>query len=282
MAVVFLIGLGLIFGSFCNAAIWRLHEYQFPSKKKGKQSAKVEDLSIISGRSACFHCGHELGVWDLIPVLSYLWLRGRCRYCGRPIDDTPLAELLVPLLFVVSYIWWPYNLGIFGATMAWVLFIGWLLCSVGFVILAIYDLRWYLLPDRVVFPLIGLAAVMVLVQAFVFGGGWLSLLSAGWGVLLTAGLFYLLHIVSRGRWIGFGDVKLSVALGLLVGGPMNALLLIFIASLAGSLVAIPLVARGKAVSKTRVPFGPFLLFATVIVVLFGSFITTWYANLLLI
>jgi len=230
----------------------------------------------------CIHCHHQLSVLDLVPVVSYLWLRGKCRYCGKPIEDTPVAELLVPVLFVASYVWWPQDLSAVAVTAAWVIFVAWLMCLVMFVILALYDFKWYLLPDRVVFPLIGLAGIIVILRAVALGSGWDAVISAAWGVALTAGLFYAIYVISKGTWIGFGDVKLAIALGLLVGGPLNALLLLFLASLFGSVSALPLLIRGKLVSSTRIPFGPFLLLATVIVVLFGAGLSAWYSGLLIV
>jgi len=281
MVIVCLIVLGLVLGSFSNAVIWRLHMQQSEKRQAKKLGLSDHDLSIATGRSVCTHCGHQLSTFDLIPVVSYVWLRGKCRYCHKPIEDTPLLELTLPVLFVMSYLWWPYNLMTSSISFGQVLFVVWLLALVGFVVLAIYDIRWLLLPDRVVFPLIALAAISVLVQATIFHGGLSSLATAAWGVLLTAGVFYLLYTVSRGAWIGFGDVKLAIALGLLAGGPVTALLLIFIASLAGSLAAVPLLFRGKPVRATRIPFGPFLLLATAVVMLFGSALSDWYIGLLI-
>ena len=281
MTIIWLVALGLVLGSFTNAAIWRLHMQQSGKRQAKKLGLSDRDLSITTGRSVCTHCGHQLSAWDLIPVVSYVWLRGKCRYCRKPIEDTPLAELLLPALFVVSYIWWPYNLTTSAVTYGDILFGLWLAALVCFVILAIYDIRWFLLPDRVVFPLILLAVAATVVHATVFHGGFAVLATAAWGVILTAGLFYVLYGVSKGGWIGFGDVKLAIALGLFVGGPLSALLLIFIASLAGSLSAIPLLLRGKAAGNTRIPFGPFLLLATVIVMLFGTILSDWYTNLLI-
>jgi leader peptidase (prepilin peptidase)/N-methyltransferase len=276
MIVSVLVALGLLFGSFVNATVWRLHEQ---AKTKAKKSSK-RDLSIMTGRSLCTHCGHQLSGWDLVPVVSYLALRGRCRYCRKPIEDTPLAELLTPALFVVSYLWWPFNLHGSPGTAARALFVVWLAVLVCFVILALYDFKWFLLPDRVVFPVIGLAGVALLIRTVWLNQEGVALIQAFWGVVLIAGLFYGLHVVSKGRWIGFGDVKLGIALGLLVGGPFPALLLIFLASFLGSLAAIPLLLQRKPVARARVPFGPFLILATVIVVLLGQAIISWYMSLL--
>ena len=242
---------------------------------------KNDKLSIMTGRSMCTHCGHQLAVIDLVPVLSYVWLRGKCRYCHKPIEDTPIAEILVPVLFGLSYLWWPYGFNTVWS-MGSVLFYIWLVFLVGFVVLALYDLRWFILPDKVIFPLIGLAALELAAMVLVFDGGWAVLLDAAWGVLCLAGLFWFLYVISRGKWIGFGDVKLAIILGILVGGPLDAILVLFIASLLGSVIALPMLIQGKATAKTRLPFGPLLLAGTVAVMLFGGYMTAWYSNLLLI
>lgn len=212
-----------------------------------------------------------------MPVMSWVLLRGRCRYCHAPIAlQYPLVELLTAVLFAVSFVWWPAGFGAGG----WVAFVLWLACVTLFMALAVYDLRWFLLPDRIVFPLIALAVAEVAARAALSGGGWQALAAAVGGAAILAGLFYTLHQLSSGAWIGFGDVKLAVALGLLAGGPLPALLLLFIASLLGSLVAVPLLIRGKATAATHVPFGPFLLAATMCVALFGGSLLAWYGSLL--
>lgn len=277
MIILVLAGLGLVLGSFVNALVWRIYEQeQLATKNRPSKADKIrlEQLSIVKGRSMCLSCGHELSAKDLIPVLSWLSLRGKCRYCGARIPDTPVAELLVPVLLIVSYLWWPWTL---VGVLAWAQFAVWVLCIVAFVALLLYDMRWYLLPNRIVFPVIGLAVAFRGLLAVQSGVNWADVLLAGfWGVLLLAGLFYILFIVSNEQWIGGGDVKLAVALGLLAGGPLAALLLLFFASVGGSVAAVPLLLRGKSVKGLRVPFGPFLILATVVTVLFSQPILSWY------
>lgn len=293
MVIIAIAVLGLCLGSFVNALVSRLNSQQelidrrerLPanvSKKAAKAlDVKLREASIAHGRSRCPRCQRELAVRDLVPVLSYLWLRGRCRYCHKPIPDTPLVELLTPALFIISYLNWPYALQ--GPTLqkGQLLFGFWLVFLVGFVTLARYDLKWFLLPDRVVFPLALLAVLQVLILTTVYGGGWQELLSAGWGVLIASGIFWLLFQVSGGRWIGGGDVKLGLVLGLIIGGPGRSVLMLFIASLLGTLVALPLLAIGKANRGSQLPFGPYLLAATIIVYLWGSGLTAWYTRQLL-
>jgi leader peptidase (prepilin peptidase)/N-methyltransferase len=282
MIVAILIVVGLALGSFVNALIWRIHEQAELSHKleKGKKLTKAEKerskrLSIVKGHSMCLRCGHQLAVKDLVPVISWLSLRGRCRYCSARIPDTPLAELLVPLVFVISYLWWPLVL---QGSIAILVFLGWLAAMVIFVALTLYDFRWFILPDRMVFPLVGISALTLVLEASLLPQSWQALSGGLWGILVIAGLFYGLFVLSDGRWIGGGDVKLGVALGLLVGGPVKGLLVIFLASVFGLLSALPDIVRGKAGGSTKLPFGPFLLLGTFIAFLFGDSLVNWYLS----
>lgn len=269
--------LGLCFGSFVNALTWRLHEQARPKKKR---VAADKDLSIATGRSMCPACQHTLAWYDLLPVISWLSLGGRCRYCRKPISwQYPLVELATAGLFVFSYAFWPFS--IFNLE-SYVLFGFWLVFLVGFMALAVYDLRWMILPDKIVFPMQALAATYAIAQIAILQTGWQGAQSAVWGVLLSAGLFYVIFQVSAGRWIGGGDVKLAVVLGLLIGGPANALLMLFVASMLGSIVGVPLLVFGKAGRATKLPFGPFLILATIIVYLFGAGLIGWYKHQLLL
>jgi leader peptidase (prepilin peptidase)/N-methyltransferase len=219
------------------------------------------------------HCGHKLASKDLLPVFSWLSLGGRCRYCKKKISPQyPLIETLTAALFVLSYLYWPFEL---TSALSWLQLGLWLAALVILIALLVYDLRWMLLPNRLVFPLIGVAGLYVL--SFVVAESSISPLFTGLlGVLFSAGLFWLMFQLSDGKWIGGGDVKMAIALGLLVGGPINAVLLIFIASLLGSLVSVPAMVKGKVQRTSKIPFGPFLIVATYVVVLFGEKITSWY------
>lgn len=275
-----LVVLGLCLGSFVNALVWRLHEGSELKAQNSKHRSKklsTKDLSILTGRSMCPDCHHELAGKDLVPVLSWLWLRGKCRYCHKPISwQYPLVELLTAVLFVLSYLWWPYvfqGVGLYN-------FIFWLIFLVGFMALAVYDLRWQMLPDKLVFPLIVLAVLQLLGGFIFYNFGWQALAGVVWGILISSGIFYVVFQFSRGEWIGGGDVKLGVVIGLLLGGPLMSLLMLFVASCLGTIAGIPLLLAGKR--KVRVPFGPFLLAATVFVMLFGTGIISWYRALVLL
>jgi prepilin signal peptidase PulO-like enzyme (type II secretory pathway) len=289
MIIVWLGLLGLVLGSFVNALVWRLHEQEELreqkaelSKKKGSQKkletldSKLEALSVTKGRSMCPSCHHTLTAKDLVPVVSWLALRGKCRYCKARIPDSPLVELTTALLFALSYVSWPLALTGLGAVQ----FGFWLVFVVFFVALAVYDLRWFLLPNKLVFPLVALAGLQVLVVA-VAEGSWAALWQPVAAAGVIFGLFYGLFQVSKGQWIGGGDVKLALALGLIVGTPVRAFMVIFFASLLGTLVSLPLLAQGKKGLKVHIPFGPYLLVATAVVVLYGADVVDWYTKLFL-
>lgn len=278
----FLLLLGFCLGSFVNALVWRIKKQ---SQKKTKKSN--DKYSIVHGRSMCSHCEHPLSGWDLVPVFSWLWLRGRCRYCRKPIPDTPLPELVMPLLLVVSYDAWPALFGQPTELLGGLLFAVWVLVLVCFVALALYDARWFLLPDRVVWPLTALAGLFVVLRIAMEGdvmvGLWAML-----GVASVAGLFWAIELASKGKWIGHGDVKLGISLGLLAGSPILGFLLVFIASLLGMMYVLVVGLSNKAraekasIMHTVVPFGPFLLAAAVVVVLWGQLVIDWYINLLFV
>ena len=284
MIILVLVLLGLCFASFVNALVWRVwqqsrvrgHERdRRKALKAADNKVGTKEFSILFGRSMCPNCKHMLAWHDLIPVISWLSLQGKCRYCHKPISwQYPLVELATAFLFVLSYKFFPQ----LPTTNHQLPFVFWLIFLVGFMALVIYDLRWMLLPDRIVRPLQGLAVIYVLLQAIIYHGGWISVQGAGLGVICSAGLFYGLYQISHGKWIGGGDVKLAVILGLLLGGPAKVLLMIFIASSMGTILVLPLLVLGKVSKNSRIPFGPFLILATIIVYLFGTSLLAWYTR----
>lgn len=270
MIIAILVVVGLCMGSFVNALVWRLHEQ---SDAEGNRKKTARDLSITKGRSMCPHCRHELAARDLVPVLSWLALRGKCRYCGKAISlQYPLVELTVAGLFAVSYLWWPQA---FDSSQS-AIFVLWLALLTGLVALAVYDLRWSILPNRLIYPL-GLVAAaqaaLVIATSSNPGTAFLSTVAA---VLVGGGVFYVLFQASKGRWIGGGDVKLGWLLGLAVGTPANAALFIFLGSVIGSVATVPLMAGGRLKRTSTIPFGPFLIAGAIITVLFGASILDWY------
>ncbi len=269
MIIAVLTVFGLCLGSFVNALVWRVHEQTKSSRKRAKE------LSIMHGRSMCVHCHHELAWYDLLPGISWLLLGGKCRYCHKPISwQYPVVELLTASLFISSYIFWPTEVQNFGI-LAWISFAFWLVLLTGFVALLVYDLKWMLLPNRIIYPLMAVAAVFTglnILNDFEISNFYNLILS----VIIAGGLFLILFQISDGRWIGGGDVKLGFLSGLVLADPYQAFLMLFLASTLGTTVVIPGLLTKKFKATSRIPFGPFLVVSTIVVKLFGVSVIEWY------
>lgn len=253
--------LGLLFGSFVNALVWRLHHKR----------------DFVKERSECTHCHHVLEWYDLIPIVSWMLLSGRCRYCHKKIEDSPVTELGVTVAFAASYIWWPLGFSEAG----WILFGLWLVSVVILAALFLYDLRWSLLPNALTFPLIGISIVWVAVYYLGLAPANLSTAAADLmlGIASVAGLYGFLHLVSKGEWVGLGDVKLGIFMGLVLGWKQG-LLAVMLANILAFCWIVPGLLSGKVTRKSRIPFGPFLIVATLLAFLFGKQLIGAYLSLM--
>lgn len=221
---------GAILGSFLNVLLYRYNTGR----------------SAMRGRSMCMHCGQKLGAGDLIPLLSYLYLRGACRYCHSHISfQYPAVEAAAAALSVLVYLQHPepaqYALGL--AVWLTLLFI------------VVYDLRHQIIP----WSASGLLSALVLLHVFIFQ---FSVSNLWAGPALAAPLL-LLSLVSRGRWMGWGDGPLELCLGWLLGFTAG-LTALFIAFWVGAVVGIALSVLSKSYTmKSEVPFAPFLILGAV-------------------
>lgn len=214
---------------------------------------------FVRGPSRCPHCNHALGPLDLIPILSFVLLRRRCRYCGRPIAwHYFLVEVVMGMLFVLTFISAGASVkGVFLAVELSLL-----------AVLFLTDLRAHVLPDEISLPAIALAVLGVLF----FGQ---SIPGALLGAAVAGGFFLLQYLVSRGRWIGGGDIRLGFLLGLLLGWPL-ALVALFLAYMAGGVVSALLLVARRRVWGSHIPFGTFLTAATAAAIFFGPRILALY------
>ncbi len=264
MIEIYLFIVGLAFGSFVTAFTWRLH-----TKK-----------NFISDRSQCESCGHKLNALDLIPFFSWLFLGGRCRYCSKPIGwHNPVLELTMASLFVVSYIFWPLG---FDAWQSIVLFVMWLAYLVMLVSLVVYDFRWMILPNGIVFSLIALSFIDLAIRLSLYDALFITnyIFSAVSGAAVIGGLYGLLYFVSKGKWVGFGDVKLGIFMGVVLGW-QSALLALFLANMIGFVYVLPGLLMKKLNKSSRVPFGPFLIAGFIIAGIFGKSLIDWYVSLVI-
>lgn len=267
--------LGLCLGSFVNALVWRIFKQNelLDSDPMAQNKKQREEMSVVTGRSMCTHCKHRLSALDLVPVFSWLWLKGRCRYCKEVIEDTPIPELAVPLVIIVSFLVWPFGFELIGV----MLFAIWTIVCVCFTALAVYDAKWFLLPDVIVFSLQGLAVMFAAIRLFETSDLAGSAIQIVLALVVLPGFFWLIYKLSDGKWIGYGDIKLAIALAFLVGSMFGAVIVLFIASFAGILFAIPQIVHGSKGLETKIPFGPFLILGTIVAVLLADAV---YKNIL--
>ncbi|HEX7484314.1 MAG TPA: prepilin peptidase [Candidatus Saccharimonadales bacterium] len=278
--------LGLMLGSFAGASVWRIRAYQLRSDKKAGESvdkaeyshlAPLTKATVKTDRSRCLHCQHSLAWYDLLPLVSWVSLGGKCRYCRAKIGQfEPLIELGLAAFFVVSFWAWPVAL---DSALMVAQFCVWLVAGVLLAILFAYDLKWYLLPNRIVFPLIVLGMAYVALGLVSGPMTLAALTSIAGSVAILSGLYYLLWVVSKGQWIGFGDVKLGLALAFFAADWQLAFIALFAANLIGCLLVIPGMVTGKVTRTTRIPFGPLLILGTVIAVLWGPHLVQAYFTL---
>lgn len=274
---------GLVLGSFAGASVWRLRARQLVADQKAgepidhkeyTQLKKLAHQKVSTDRSRCLHCGYELRWYDLIPLVSWILLRGQCRSCHKAIGIMePLIELGTALFFVLSFIFWPVAL---TSALPIAAFVIWLLAGVGLAILFAYDAKWFLLPDGVNFAVIGLGLVSAFLMIIASPHILSAVLNVLGSVAILSGIYFVLYIISKGRWIGFGDIKLGLGLGLLLGDWRLAFIALFLANFIGCLIIIPLMATGKLKRSAHVPFGPLLIAGAIIAKLVGMGIAEFY------
>ena len=256
--------LGIAMGSFLNVCIDRL-----PTGE-----------SLVFPASHCASCHHRLAIKDLIPVFSYLWLRGRCRYCQAPIPRRLLwVEIGTGILF--GYLYWHYGLSAELAVAA-------VYCCL-FLILMVIDLEHGLILNKVVYPSIAVALVISIFlppSKVAYPAGAVALLlsslpepgivqaAIGGGIGLF--LFLLIVIISRGG-MGWGDVKMAALIGIVTG--YLVFVALFLAVILGGLVAVVLLLFKLRKRKEGIPFAPYLSLGAMITLLFGKSMLNWYLGL---
>jgi len=253
---------GLVIGSFLNCVVYRLNE----------------GISFSSGRSFCPNCKHTLAWYDLVPVFSFLFLRGKCRYCGQKISwQYPIVEISTGLIFLlVSITTFDPQLSILNSLFPMVCLLA---VSSLLIIIFIFDLKWYIIPDKVLFIAAGITAVFHLYNFF------LGLYSKdqALGFLFSAtgacAFFLAIFLLTRGRAMGFGDVKLAFFMGLFLGWP-KIIVALFLAFLIGAIIGLILIALKKKGLRSEIPFGPFLITGLFIALAWGDKLFSSYLNLL--
>jgi prepilin signal peptidase PulO-like enzyme (type II secretory pathway) len=248
--IIFL--LGLILGSYLNSWVWRMHE----------------NIRVINGRSMCPHCRRQLTWYENIPVLSYLFLWGKCRTCKKSIPRHFIfVELGTALIFV--FLAWKT---LYSPAVVSAVFLRDLIFSVLLIVIFVYDwLYQEILPEVVwVGALAGLGFNLYL---------GVSVWSMLWGVLVAGGFFWLQFVISKGKWIGGGDVRMGFMMGIWLGWPAVVVAL-FLSYVSGAVGGLWLIAYSKRQPTSAIPFGTYLAMGTFVVLLWGNQMIGWYMGLL--
>lgn len=253
---------GTIIGSFLNVVI-----YRYGSGRS------------IGGRSGCSTCGRDLAWFEMVPLLSFVLLEAKCRKCKTHISwQYPVVELVTGLVFTALYIKFQYLVS-FGIISDMLLY--WLVFSL-LMVIAVYDLRHKIIPDGMVYFFALLAFIALF---FNLAGGYITIPSI-WSIIagpILALPFFLMWLVSGGRWIGLGDAKLALGIGFLLGltqGVAALLLAFWIGAILGIAMVVignisgSLSAKKQVTLRTEIPFAPFMILGVFVVFIFGIDIYT--------
>ena len=262
--------LGLMVGSFLNVVIHRLPKMMEAdwaaqcAELRGETPTPAPPYNLWLPRSACPSCGHGITALENIPVLSWLWLRGRCSACGAPISARyPMIELFTALLSAAAAWKWGLSPQTLGA-----LLLLWTLVALAFI-----DLDTTLLPDSLTLPLLWLGLL------FNLGGHFTTLSSAVIGAiagyLLLWSVYWLFKLATGKEGMGFGDFKLLAALGAWLGWEMLPVI-ILLSSVVGAAVGIAMIVFVKHDRRIPIPFGPYLAGGGAVALFFGADLTQAY------
>ncbi|MFM5415281.1 prepilin peptidase [Aeromonas dhakensis] len=262
----------LMIGSFLNVVIHRLpimleREWQaeyLSYFNPETQLQQEERYNLMVPRSACPHCDHAITAMENIPLLSWLWLKGRCRECHAPISPRyPLVELLTALLSLVVAATFPPSWGLLAA-----LLLTWVLVALTFI-----DLDKMLLPDQLTLPLLWGGLLFNLAGGFVPLAD--AVIGAIAGYLVLWSLYWAFKLLTGKEGMGYGDFKLLAALGAWLGWQALPIVLL-LSSLVGAIIGISLILLRNHHQNKPIPFGPYLAIAGWIALLWGDTITRWY------
>lgn len=274
--------LGASIGSFIGATVWRLRARDLKHQKKLNQKIDSHEFSKLSflnksisrDRSRCLHCKHQLSFFDLIPIISWVSLRGKCRYCKKPIGSFELyIEIITALYFLLSLIFWPFQL---TSGFEIFRFILWLTIGSLLLIIGAYDAKWSEIPSLLMYITIFLS----LVWSFIFlsENNFSSdkIISLLFGVLILSGFYLAIYLLSKGKWIGFGDIELGLALALLLCDWRLSFVTLFMANFLGTLIVLPGLLTKKILKTQSMPFGPLYIAGFFIAYFWGSNFINWF------
>jgi leader peptidase (prepilin peptidase)/N-methyltransferase len=260
---------GLIIGSFLNVLIHRIpvmmqrESDNYLAELDGKELPHTDTYNIMVPRSACPHCGHQISALENIPVISYLWIGGKCTQCKAAISARyPLVELLTGLMSALLI--WRLGSGYAGLAS---LLLAYFLISMSFI-----DADTQLLPDSLTQPLLWLGLLCNLRATYVPLND--AVVGAIAGYLILWSVYWVFKLLTGKEGMGYGDFKLLAALGAWMGW-MVLPVIILLSSLVGALVGISMILSKRINRSTPIPFGPYLAAAGMICFIWGKPLTQW-------
>jgi leader peptidase (prepilin peptidase)/N-methyltransferase len=250
MIYAIIIIIGLILGSFANSIIYRLPDLE----------------SIYFSRSECPKCKTKIRFWDLIPVLSYVVLRGHCRNCQEKISWIyPVVEIATAGIFLLIWLYFGFSVyAIFLMIFSWIL-----------IIVFVHDAKTMEISGQALLLLLLLLIIWTVWEAVLYQPTIALLDDHIWAGIIGGILWLILNLVSKGKWIGFGDFQLGFLLGFVLGLP-NSVIFLFITAIIGGIVAIVLMALGKKHLKDKVALGPIMILAFFITLFLGQQLLSFY------
>lgn len=292
--IIFASLFGAIIGSFSVAQVWRLRAAElYDAKKSGKKVNKDEWSKLkylvknnhLKDRSHCLNCGYQLRWFDLIPIFSWLSLSGKCRKCHTRIGKLEfLAEVLTAIFFGLIFISLQIDfmkISIFGLLQILALFSA-LSCLV---ILFIYDAKWSLLPVKIMWIFNLLAGFYWLIMNFEKGFSVAIILNLAVSIVLFPGVYFILSVISKGTWVGDGDWILALGLVLLLPNqPIYTIFLLLFSNLIGLVMILgqSFMQKKKIEKHAQIPFGPAMILAFLIIMIFQPFFGDLLKNLMII
>ncbi|MDR0591317.1 MAG: prepilin peptidase [Candidatus Nomurabacteria bacterium] len=266
MTSLFLFVVGACLGSFAVAQVWRLRARQLEGLKQAHKKydkAEYSRLHKLVGhtvqrdRSVCLACGYQLRWLDLLPVVSWALLRGKCRKCRKPIGLAEFAaEMLLGALFVVSYLFWPYQLATVPSIIALAV---WFVLLTALAVLFIYDLKWSQMPSKLLYFCVVCAIIFLICNILQGSFGVAQIPSLVVALVVLPGLYLALNLVSKGKWVGDGDYILAISLALVLANYFSAVMTLFLSNLLGCLVYVFIALANRQNRPKRIPFGPLLI-----------------------
>jgi leader peptidase (prepilin peptidase)/N-methyltransferase len=261
---------GLLVGSFLNVVIHRLPKmmeqewHRNCAELRGEEPPETPKYNIVVPRSACPACGHAISAWENIPVVSYLFLRGKCAGCKTPISPRyPLVELFAGVL--AGIIAWRFG---FGATALTAMLFVFTLIALTFI-----DFDSHLLPDDLTLPLMWLGLVLNINGLFTDLQS--AVIGAVAGYLALWSVYWVFKLVTGKEGMGYGDFKLLAAIGAWFGWQMLPAV-ILLSSLVGSIIGIALIVLAKRGRNVPIPFGPYLALGGIAALFFGPQMASFY------